>query len=160
MTTPKDRTCDNCRQHSVFQGKPCTLCNNYPLDYSKWECGCCGKKLCVCDDPAWVDCVEERDRDSIIDLIAKHRRLSEQSASIAMLLDLLLRWYYAYHNAITKRKEAASDYTIKPYFLDIYRATDDLLGTMRDNGTLTDKQCKAAYNPPTSTAAEKIEGGE
>ena len=41
------------------------------------RCGCCGLEECVCKDPAFEDCVREKDRDSIIYLIAERRKLRD-----------------------------------------------------------------------------------
>ncbi len=43
------------------------------------RCSCCGLENCVCDDRAFESCVRDRDRDSIIELIAERMRLEKEA---------------------------------------------------------------------------------
>ena len=65
--------------------------------------------------------------------------------TVPALVGLLLRWYYGYHKAIDANKADSGDAAIKPHFLAICRDTENVLGPMRDAGTLTDEQCHAAF---------------
>jgi len=68
------------------------------------------------------------------------------------LIRLLLRWYYCYHRAIEGHASDAGDKNIKPYFLPVYKATDALLGPMRDAGTLSNETCAEMSQASTDDA--------
>ncbi len=61
------------------------------------------------------------------------------------LVKLLLHWYYAYHVKLITHPEAGADYSIKPFFLAVYRETSDVLSALRNAGTLTDEQCSETW---------------
>ena len=68
------------------------------------------------------------------------------SVPLQPVVQLLLRWYYGYHNAVVAHKADNGDSAIKPHFLSVYRETDELLGAMRDKGEITDQMCDEAIN--------------
>lgn len=55
------------------------------------RCTCCGELACVCDDKGFVNCVEDRDRDAIIDLIAERRNLAKQVYDTHILIAALIQ---------------------------------------------------------------------
>ena len=56
-----------------------------------------------------------------------------------------IRWYYGYHRAIEAHKADCGDVAIKPHFLAVYLDTENVLGPMRDAGTLSDKTCHEIF---------------
>ena len=70
------------------------------------------------------------------------------------LVRLLLRWYYGYHRAIDAHKADSGDAAIKPHFLAVYRDTENVLGPMRDAGTLSDETCHEAYEQANTVISE------
>ena len=70
----------------------------------------------------------------------------DEANNFRPLVRLLLLWYYGYHKAIDAHKQDHGDAAIKPHFLPVYRETDEFLSAMRKLGTLTDEECKAAYD--------------
>jgi hypothetical protein len=54
---------------------------------------------------------------------------------------LLLRWYYGFHLAL----DGTADEHLKRMFLPVYKESDDVLGAMRDAGTLSDETCNRMY---------------
>jgi len=71
------------------------------------------------------------------------------------LIRLLLRWFYCYHRAVDGHASDAGDKHIKPYFLSVYKATDELLGPMRDAGTLDDATCSEMGQVSVDDATRK-----
>jgi len=71
--------------------------------------------------------------------------LTTPSIRFDRMAHLLLRWYYGYHFAVEAHKVDDGDSDIKPFFMQAYRETDQLLGSMRDDGTLSDTQCSVAW---------------
>ncbi len=73
------------------------------------------------------------------------------------LVKLLLHWYYSYHRAISAHKSDDGDKAIEPHFLAVYRVTSDLLGPMRDAGTLSDQTCSEVYDQVNNKDLEIFE---
>ena len=83
--------------------------------------------------------------------------------TVEPLVRLLLRWYYGYHRAIEAHKADSGNAAIKPHFLAVYRETDNLLGAMRQAGTITDQQCHETYeqaNPARSGLSADAQGSD
>ena len=54
-----------------------TTCKGLPVCRVHSSCGTCGLSLtrCVCNDPDFITCVEDRDRDAIISVLAERNDL-------------------------------------------------------------------------------------
>lgn len=76
------------------------------------------------------------------------------------LVGLLLRWFYGYHRAVEAHLKDDGDKDIKPWFLDVYLETHDVLGKMRDSGSVTDAQCGVAYDRVCGREVLKIKRGK
>lgn len=95
------------------------------------------------DDAAWiVDCLNKVEVNKIDRIL---------------LIRLLLRWYYGYHSAIDAHKKCRGDASIKSHFIAVYRDTENILGPMRDAGTLSDETCHEIYH---ETYVQANAGGE
>lgn len=76
------------------------------------------------------------------------------------LVRLMLRWYYGYQKAVEAHKADCGDAAIKPHFLSVYGDTDNVLGPMRDAGTLSDETCREVYEQANAEAQRSPASGD